>query len=92
MILLKFELFKEWLQLIADCLDAVEGTNLFIPLIEIGEMRRDLPLVHGNDLVDLTEHYEVNDSEFGPWQVLMLLQLLVKFHNDLIFKLMQPDA
>ena len=41
MIFLKLELFQKRLQLIDNSLHTVQGTNLIIPLVEIGEVRWD---------------------------------------------------
>ena len=91
MTFLELELFQERFQFIVNRFHAVQGPNLFIPLVEIGEMRRDGPFVHGHDLVDLAEHDKVDDRELRARQILMLFQLLVELHNDLLFELVLPD-
>lgn len=84
-------LFKKWRQLSIDRLHRFEGINLVEPLVQLAQVGWDGTLVHGEDLLEFAVDNDVNDGKLGSRQILILLQLLVELHNDLLFELVQPE-
>ena len=89
---LELVLFQERLNLIADSFDAINISNLIVPFVEFGQMRRKGSVIHGHDLMNLAEHEDVDEGELRPGQIFVFLQLLVKLDNDLLLKLVKQDS
>ena len=89
---LELVLFQERLKPIADSFDAIDISNLVVPLVELGQVRRKGPLVHCQDLMNLAEYKDIDDGKLRPGQILVFLQLLVELDNDLILKLVKQDS
>ena len=91
MAFLELVLIKERLNFSDDTLHTFESANLLVPFVELVEVRRDGPLVHGQYLLDLAVHDKVDNRELWSSQVLILMQLLVELDNNLLFELVEPD-
>ena len=89
---LELVLFQERLNLIADSFDAINISNLVVPFVEFGQMRRKGSVIHGHDLLNLAEDKDVDHGELRPGQILVFLQLLVELDNDLLLKLVKQDS
>ena len=89
---LELVLFQERLKLIADSFNAIFISNLVVPFVEFGQMRRKGSLVHRHDLLNLAEYQDVDNGKLRPGQILVFLQLLVELDDDLLLKLVKQDS